>query len=110
MKKREHSHWLGVRATGAGLALAGLLAAPAGVQGSVALLSPVEGAVLPVVADYIEASVVEAESGGSQVVIITLDTPGGLDVSMREIVRVLLNSAIPTVVYVSPEVARAASA
>jgi membrane-bound serine protease (ClpP class) len=79
-------------------------------QESQVLLVEVDGAITPVVADYIEDAVAEAESDGFQLLIITLDTPGGLDVSMRDIVQSLLNAKIPTVVYVSPEGARAASA
>ncbi len=74
------------------------------------MLVEVDGAITPVVADYIEDAVAEAESDGFEALIITLDTPGGLDVSMRDIVQALLNASIPTVVYVSPEGARAASA
>jgi len=110
MSKRGRGHWLGVRATAVGLAIAGLLGAPAAGQESRVILVEVDGPITPVVADYIATSVEEAESEGSQMVIITLDTPGGLDVSMRDIVQVLLNATIPTVVYVSPEGARAASA
>lgn len=74
------------------------------------LLVEVDGAITPVVADYVQDAVAEAESEGFQFLIITIDTPGGLDVSMREIVQTLLSAGIPTVVYVSPEGARAASA
>jgi membrane-bound serine protease (ClpP class) len=73
-------------------------------------LIEVDGAITPVVADFVEDAVDEAEREGFQFQIITIDTPGGLDVSMREIVQSLLNAGIPTVVYVSPEGARAASA
>jgi membrane-bound serine protease (ClpP class) len=74
------------------------------------LLIEVDGAITPIVADYVEDAVAEAELARFQLLIISLDTPGGLDVSMREIVQALLNAGIPTAVYVSPEGARAASA
>lgn len=78
--------------------------------GESVLLIEVDGAITPVVADFVEDAVAEAEREGFQFLIITIDTPGGLDVSMREIVQSLLNARVPTVVYVSPEGARAASA
>ncbi|CAN5232068.1 nodulation protein NfeD [soil metagenome] len=110
MNKRENGHWLGFRAIAVGLAMPGLFAASAVGPESGAILIEIDGPITPVVADYVETSVEEAETDGAQMVIITLDTPGGLDVSMRDIVQVLLNTTIPTVVYVSPEGARAASA
>jgi membrane-bound serine protease (ClpP class) len=93
-----------------GLAVAGLLGVPAAGQESRVLLVEVDGPITPVVADFIESSLEEAENERFLMVIITLDTPGGLDVSTRDIVQVLLNAIVPTVVYVSPEGARAASA
>lgn len=89
---------------------AGLIAGPVTLGGNQVLLIEVDGAITPVVADYVADAVVEAESGLYQSLVITLDTPGGLDLSMRDIVQSLLNSTVPTVVYVSPEGARAASA
>jgi membrane-bound serine protease (ClpP class) len=63
-----------------------------------------------VVADFVRDATAEANSGGYEALVISIDTPGGLDLSMREIVQTLLNSTTPTIVYVSPEGARAASA
>jgi membrane-bound serine protease (ClpP class) len=94
----------------AGVALAAVAGGSAQGQEARILLVDVDGAITPVVADYVEDAVTEAQSGGFQLLIITLDTPGGLDVSMRDIVQSLLNASVPTVVYVSPEGARAASA
>lgn len=70
----------------------------------------VEGTINPVVADFVRRGIEQAEADGSTACIIELDTPGGLDSSMREIVQSILNSSIPVVVYVSPAGARAASA
>ena len=70
----------------------------------------VKGAINPVVADYIERSISEAEASNAIAVIIQLDTPGGLDTAMRDIVQDIVNARIPVVVYVSPSGARAASA
>jgi membrane-bound serine protease (ClpP class) len=74
------------------------------------LLIRVEGAITPVVADFIADSVAEAESGDYAALVVGLDTPGGLDISTREIAQSLLGATVPVVVYVSPEGARAASA
>jgi membrane-bound serine protease (ClpP class) len=74
------------------------------------LLIEIEGAITPVVADFVRDATAEANSGGYEALVISIDTPGGLDLSMREIVQTLLNSTTPTIVYVSPEGARAASA
>lgn len=73
------------------------------------VLAEVEGTITPVVADYLAGALSEAEEIGS-VLVVTLDTPGGLDVSMRDIVQTFLNAEVPVVAYVSPEGARAASA
>jgi membrane-bound serine protease (ClpP class) len=73
------------------------------------VLAEVEGPITPVVADYLAGAVSEAEATGS-VLVVTLDTPGGLDVSMRDIVQTFLNARVPVVTYVYPEGARAASA
>ncbi|HEY91515.1 MAG TPA: nodulation protein NfeD [Dehalococcoidia bacterium] len=70
----------------------------------------VKGIINPVSADYINRGIQEAEEAGATVCIIQLDTPGGLDTAMRDIVQDIVNARIPVVVYVSPSGARAASA
>lgn len=70
----------------------------------------VKGAINPVVANYIDRGINLAQSDGAVAVIIRLDTPGGLDTSMREIVQDILNANVPVIVYVWPPGARAASA
>ncbi|MDD5038335.1 MAG: nodulation protein NfeD [Dehalococcoidales bacterium] len=69
----------------------------------------VKGTVNPVLADYIERGIEHAEETNA-ICIIQLDTPGGLDTSMRDIVTDIVNARVPVVVYVSPAGARAASA
>lgn len=93
----------------AGAALVVVLSVPGSAQGPRVLVTDVDGPITPVVADHLEAAIAEANETGA-VLIITLDTPGGLDTSMRDIVQTLLNAPIPIVVYVQPEGARAASA
>jgi len=73
-------------------------------------LTKVEGAINPVSSAFIVNSIEAAEAAGAQCVIIQLDTPGGLDASMRDVVKRMLNTPVPMVVYVAPSGARAASA
>ena len=70
----------------------------------------VEGVINPVVVEYMTDSIRRAEDARAVAVIFQLDTPGGLVDSTREIVKALLNANVPTVVYVAPSGARAASA
>ena len=70
----------------------------------------VKGTINPVLVDYIKRGIEQAEQEGATAVIIQLDTPGGLDTSMRDIVKDIVNAEVPVVVYVSPSGARAASA
>jgi len=70
----------------------------------------VEGVINPVIVEYMTDSIRRAEDARAVAVIFQLDTPGGLVDSTREIVKALLNANVPTVVYVSPSGARAASA
>jgi len=70
----------------------------------------VDGVISPVVAEYFVKVIDDAERNDAQLVIFTLDTPGGLDESMRTIVKRILNSKVPICVYVHPRSARAASA
>ena len=70
----------------------------------------VDGTIVPVVANYIERGINQAESNGSAACIIELNTPGGLLTSTEEIVQFIVNAEVPVVVYVSPRSAWAASA
>lgn len=74
------------------------------------LIAEVDGPITPVVADYLADAVERAEEADYQALVVLLDTPGGLDTSMREIVQEFLGARVPVVVYVSPSGARAASA
>ncbi len=68
------------------------------------------GSINPAVAEFVVRQIAKAEKDNAPVLVIQLDTPGGLDTSMRVIVQGLLNARIPVVVFVSPSGARAASA
>ncbi|MFQ5427672.1 MAG: nodulation protein NfeD [Thermodesulfobacteriota bacterium] len=69
-----------------------------------------EGVINPVMAEYLIGGILKAEEEKAQAIIIELDTPGGLDLSMREIIKTELGSSVPVVVYVAPAGSRAASA
>jgi len=94
-----------VLAMGAALTIG---AAPA--QRGFVYVLEVEGVIDPPVASYIERGIAKAEKDGAQALIIRLNTPGGLDKSMRDITQAELNANVPVVVYVAPVGARAASA
>ena len=70
----------------------------------------IDGAIGPATARYVVHGIEAAEGRGSRLVILQLDTPGGLDSSMRDIIRAILAAHIPVVSFVSPAGARAASA
>ncbi len=70
----------------------------------------IKGAITPVLIGYVERGINHAEDTGAQALIIKLDTPGGLDSAMRDIIQLMIDSRVPVVVYVSPSGARAASA
>jgi membrane-bound serine protease (ClpP class) len=76
---------------------------------TVAVLT-VDGVINPVLADYIARGIEEAEDMNATACIIQMDTPGGLDTAMRDIVQAIVEARVPVVVYVSPAGARAASA
>lgn len=70
----------------------------------------VRGPITPTVAGYLERGIDEAERDGAHLVVIQLDTPGGLDDSTRKIMQRIIASKVPVVVYVYPSGGRAASA
>lgn len=70
----------------------------------------IDGEIEPILAQYITNGIKQAGQEHAELVLITMNTPGGLDTSMREIVRAILGSAVPVAIYVAPSGVRAASA
>ncbi|MEQ9618729.1 MAG: nodulation protein NfeD [Deltaproteobacteria bacterium] len=80
-----------------------------GAPGEIVVIE-INGTINPATFDYIRVSLEEAEAKSAEALIILLDTPGGLLTSTKEIVKLILNSPTPVVVYVSPKGASATSA
>src|SRR5687767_3144434 len=74
------------------------------------LVVPVEGAIGAASADFVRRARARAAKDKAQLVVLQMDTPGGLDTSMREMIKHILASPVPVATYVSPSGARAASA
>ncbi|MGX2039981.1 NfeD family protein [Methylocaldum sp. MU1018] len=82
---------------------------PAGPSKVVALLT-IAGPIGPATSDYVERALTDAEARNAMLAIVRMDTPGGLDTAMRDIIRMILASPFPIATYVAPSGARAASA
>jgi membrane-bound serine protease (ClpP class) len=91
--------------------LLALLPATSGAQGSgIAYSIEFDGTVDPATEEWVDQALGDAADAGAELAIIRLDTEGGLDSSMREIIKDILAAPMPVVVYVSPDGSRAASA
>lgn len=91
----------------ASLAFAGLVAAA---SGGVVHVLPVIGPIGPATSDYVARNLDRAQQASATLVVLQIDTPGGLDDAMRDIVKAILASRVPVAAFVAPGGARAASA
>jgi membrane-bound serine protease (ClpP class) len=78
--------------------------------GGEAVVIQVEGAIGPATSAYVEEAIADAQDRGAKLLVLRMDTPGGLDTSMRSIVKAINASTVPVVGFVAPSGARAASA
>jgi membrane-bound serine protease (ClpP class) len=92
------------------LAAAWLALSASAWAGGEVLVATYEGVINPVAAEYLHDAIGAAQTSGAQALVIRLDTPGGLDTSMRLIIKDFTASTVPVVLYVSPSGGRAASA
>ena len=105
--------WLNVVLAGVSIAAAGAVAVAqsgSGASPPTGVLVPVSGPIGPATSDFFVRALDQANAAQASIVVVTLDTPGGLDTSMRDMVQAILASNVPVVTYVSPSGARAASA
>jgi membrane-bound serine protease (ClpP class) len=95
---------------------AGLLALMLGLASGAAVAAghinvvTISGSINPASSDYLQKAIEQSETDGAVAVLIELDTPGGLLASTKDIIQAMLNAKVPTIVYVSPQGAWAASA
>jgi len=99
-----------IRAVAAGLGLLVLAAATSAPAAPAVATVQVDGVISPVTLRVVEMALTRAQAEKAQALVIQLDTPGGLERSMRAICQRLLNAEIPVIVWVGPTGARAASA
>ncbi|MGR5470836.1 NfeD family protein, partial [Vibrio astriarenae] len=71
---------------------------------------PIKGAIGPATSDYLSREIEQAQVNGVSLIILKMDTPGGLDSAMRDIIHAITTSSVPVATWVGPSGSRAASA
>ena len=108
MRQRLASLLLAISACAALIGLA--VPPPAAAAAERAIVLEINGAIGPPIADYIARELNAVRSGEVRLIILRMNTPGGLDTSMRQIISAILASPVPVATYVAPNGARAAIA
>jgi membrane-bound serine protease (ClpP class) len=103
------SRWCARAMLGGAIAML-LLSADAATTGEKAIVLEIDGVIGPAVADYVLREIRALKPNEARLIILRMNTPGGLDTSMREIIGAILSSPIAVAAYVAPSGARAASA
>ncbi|MGY6631541.1 MAG: NfeD family protein [Wenzhouxiangella sp.] len=101
---------LGLVAMVAGLALLALPGLSQPDAGRVVHVLEVEGPIGPATREFVIGGIEDAQAQGVELVVLRMDTPGGLDSSMRDMIKVMLNAEVPVATWVGPSGSRAASA
>jgi membrane-bound serine protease (ClpP class) len=104
--------WLGAQFAAAAILSIGVIHVAGATESGqpVVLQIDLDGIVQPVSAEYVEHGIAEANRIHANAVLLELSTPGGLETSMRDIIRAIVNSRVPVITYVYPSGSRAASA
>src|SRR5437764_1154602 len=102
----------GLAAAAIGAAVLALAGGPGGAAAADqhVVVATLDGVIDPITDNYVVKAVDQAAAGHATALVISLDTPGGLDTSMRDIIQRMLGAPVPVVIFVSPSGARAASA
>jgi membrane-bound serine protease (ClpP class) len=112
-----HWAWTAYRrlqGAGGGVFIAGLiftlLMPPEATAAGRAVVLDIDGVIGPAIADYVKREILAARTDGTRLIVLRMNTPGGLDASMRTIIGTILASPVPVATFVAPNGARAASA